>query len=392
MRFFYTALLLAPFTFTWALPGSSERAICDVDNATDRSQSIWIGKNKNVEVYTVSCPTATQKDTRDFGVLSPRQTSTPANANRKYFTGNTNCFTPSGGGPDPNECHVISDALLFESENTGKQPLIFPNNTVVMQFRSCKTFFLNQAQGPLAYCRSDWASLVDFLAFNCQATQNAHGGLCVAQDGRWFVQLTSAQVLSSPAENGFCDVNNAASRSKSSWIGKDKNVEVYTVSCPTSRQDDGQELQRLTPRQTPTNVCGAQCEPDPRMTMQFDIRGISNTNCFTPSGGGPDPNECNVIGDALRYASENTGAIFPIGLSPNNTIVMQYRTCKTFFLNQDLGPLAYCRTDWAALIDWLAFNCQATQNAHGGNCVAKDQRWFVQLSDLNSQSHLTLNS
>ncbi len=33
--------------------------------------------------------------------------------------GNTNCFLPAGGGPDPNECHIIADALRFESENTG---------------------------------------------------------------------------------------------------------------------------------------------------------------------------------------------------------------------------------------------------------------------------------
>ena len=32
----------------------------------------------------------------------------------------------------------------------------------------------------------------------------------------------------------------------------------------------------------------------------------------------------------------------------------------------------------AALIDFIAPNCQATQNAHGGICVADDQSWFVQ--------------
>ncbi|KAF9043210.1 hypothetical protein BJ165DRAFT_230511 [Panaeolus papilionaceus] len=193
MRFTVLPLLAALFTATAALPGSSERAICDVDNATRRSASTWIGKDKNVEVYTVSCPTPTVKnDARGLEALSPRQTTTPANVCGAQC--NTNCFTPSGGGPDPNECHVITDALLFANENTGA---IFPinaspNNTVVMQYRSCKTFFLNQAQGPLAYCRSDWASLVDSLAFNCQATQNAHGGNCVAQDGRWFVQLSQS--------------------------------------------------------------------------------------------------------------------------------------------------------------------------------------------------------
>ena len=32
---------------------------------------------------------------------------------------NTFCFTPAGGGPDPNECHVITDALLYDSQNVG---------------------------------------------------------------------------------------------------------------------------------------------------------------------------------------------------------------------------------------------------------------------------------
>jgi hypothetical protein len=34
--------------------------------------------------------------------------------------GTTNCFLPAGGGPDPNQCHVIADALRFNSENTGR--------------------------------------------------------------------------------------------------------------------------------------------------------------------------------------------------------------------------------------------------------------------------------
>ena len=32
------------------------------------------------------------------------------------------------------------------------------------------------------------ASLVDFIAFNCQAKQHAIGGTCLAKDSAWFVQ------------------------------------------------------------------------------------------------------------------------------------------------------------------------------------------------------------
>jgi len=142
-----------------------------------------------------------------------------------------------------------------------------------------------------------------------------------------------------------------------SFIGKDRNVKVVYASCPATTV-----LPRaLESRQT--NLCTDNC----------------TTNCFVPAGGGPDPNECHVIADALRFESQNTGAIFAVGLSPNNTVILTYSSCKSFFVNQDLGPVAYCRTNWADTLDNLAFNCQATQNAHGGNCVAVDQRYFIQV-------------
>ncbi|KAF9563514.1 hypothetical protein CPC08DRAFT_599090, partial [Agrocybe pediades] len=149
------------------------------------------------------------------------------------------------------------------------------------------------------------------------------------------------------------------------FIGKDHNVKMTTLSCAggsslvSSRRS---LLERQTT--TPLNVCGAKC----------------NTNCFLPAGGGPDPNDCHVITDALKFEAQNTGAIFVIP-NGNSTVslFLMFSSCKTFFLNQDLGPLAYCRTDWVRFTRRvLAFNCQATQNAHGGNCVAADQRWFVQ--------------
>lgn len=72
-----------------------------------------------------------------------------------------------------------------------------------------------------------------------------------------------------------------------------------------------------------------------------------NTNCFNPSGGGPDPNECHVIADALLYDSQNIGALFDMNPAQNTSMItMQYRSCKTFILNQTNGTLTYCRTDW----------------------------------------------
>lgn len=94
-----------------------------------------------------------------------------------FLVGDTNCFIPSGGGPDPNECHVISDALLYNSQNIGLYLFILSNEPVhsylaigplfnittnaaviTMQFRSCLSFFVNQAGLDLTYCRTDWVS------------------------------------------------------------------------------------------------------------------------------------------------------------------------------------------------------------------------------------------
>ncbi|KDQ23168.1 hypothetical protein PLEOSDRAFT_1090748 [Pleurotus ostreatus PC15] len=144
-----------------------------------------------------------------------------------------------------------------------------------------------------------------------------------------------------------------------SFIGENKDVQVNQLYCPADKQP--RVARDLKVRQA--NVCGATC----------------NTNCFLPAGGGPDPNECHIIADALRFESENTGALFQIGTGSNNTITMQFRSCLSFFRNQDFVSLTYCRLDWADVIDFVAPNCQATQNAHGGNCVASDQRWFIQV-------------
>ncbi|KAJ7075949.1 hypothetical protein B0H15DRAFT_893820 [Mycena belliarum] len=142
------------------------------------------------------------------------------------------------------------------------------------------------------------------------------------------------------------------------YIGEDKNVKVQHATCP----EQASKVSTLVGRQI-QNVCGNTCA----------------TSCFTPSGGGPNTGDCHVIADALRYNSQNIGAIFPVGTGTNNTVVMQYASCLSFFVNQETVPIEYCRTDWAALIDWIGPNCASAQNAHGGLCVATNQQWFAQV-------------
>ncbi|PPQ69945.1 hypothetical protein CVT25_001989, partial [Psilocybe cyanescens] len=158
--------------------------ICKGNQVVTSTQ--YIGADKNVKLDIITCEGIADSETVENGaLLQPRQAVSVCGAPCTTF-----CHTPAGGGPDPNECHVIADALRFESQSIAPVFEIDTgsNNVVSLTFSSCTSFFLNQATTALNYCRTDFASLIDFLAPNCQATQNAHGGLCVANDGRWFVQ------------------------------------------------------------------------------------------------------------------------------------------------------------------------------------------------------------
>ncbi|KAF8884162.1 hypothetical protein BD779DRAFT_794074 [Infundibulicybe gibba] len=175
-----------------------------------------------------------------------------------------------------------------------------------------------------------------------------------------FCALVSAQTDVAASVAATCKGRVVTSET---FIGKDKNVKMETFNCSDTVKRSVDV--NLDARQTaPVNVCGANCA----------------TNCFLPAGGGPDPNDCHVISDALLFDSENIGATFTIGgTGASNTIALTFRSCETFFVNQTPGLLTYCRIDWGAVDDIVASNCQATQNAHGGNCVATDGRWFIQV-------------
>ncbi|KAF8148079.1 hypothetical protein B0H34DRAFT_274601 [Crassisporium funariophilum] len=168
-----------------------------------------------------------------------------------------------------------------------------------------------------------------------------------------------------------------------SYIGAAKNVKLETISCTLNEAAAIEDGALLEARQA-SNVCGAACRifcfSDTFEPLTSTYEGT--TNCFLPAGGGPDPSDCHVIADALKFESQNTGNIFAVGINANNTVSLSFSSCKTFFLNQAAGELDYCRTDWSAVVDFVAPNCQAAQNAHGGNCVANDGRWFIQVQHV----------
>nr|BAL02926.1 hypothetical protein [Pholiota nameko] len=162
--------------------------ICQGNKVVTSTQ--FIGENKNVKLEHITCDAIKASEVAEKGaLLQARQTPNVCGA-----PCTTDCFLPAGGGPDPNDCHIIADALRFDSQNVAPVFTVTngTNNVLSLTFASCTSFFLNQATTSLTYCRTDFASLVDFIAPNCQATQNAHGGLCVANDGRWFVQVQHA--------------------------------------------------------------------------------------------------------------------------------------------------------------------------------------------------------
>jgi len=172
--------------------------------------------------------------------------------------------------------------------------------------------------------------------------------------------LTLAQVI--PDIPDICENPQVVS---TGTAGENGDVLVEYLHCANTIQE--RSPSRLFQRQAIVDVCDAPCA----------------TNCFTGQvGTGPNPNDCAVIAGALLYDSQNIGELF-VTNPANGTglFLLQYQSCQTFFVNQatPTQALEYCRNDFSTLVNFIATNCQAQQNAHGGNCIANDQRWFVQV-------------
>lgn len=151
-----------------------------------------------------------------------------------------------------------------------------------------------------------------------------------------------------------------------SYIGLNKDVKATTYSCgnvgngtiganvtsPEARslEDDDSLGKRGSGGGQYTNVCGATCKCSLETSHSPFYSPLScpgDTHCFNPAGGGPDPNECHVISDALRYNSQNIANIFNIPRSAA-VVKMQYKSCYSFWVNQATVDLQYCRQDWVS--------------------------------------------
>ncbi|KAH9933942.1 uncharacterized protein BXZ73DRAFT_46012 [Epithele typhae] len=153
----------------------------------------FIGKGKDVQMTHSHCETSTSKvEANDVAAVPDAPVNNVCSASCNTF-----CFSPSGGGPNEDDCKVIADAILYDSENESATFNATAAGTasdkITMKYHSCTTYFLTQnATATLTYCRQDWASLVTWLSSDCNSANNAHGGLCVAADQQWYVQVQNS--------------------------------------------------------------------------------------------------------------------------------------------------------------------------------------------------------
>jgi len=161
--------------------------------------------------------------------------------------------------------------------------------------------------------------------------------------------------------------------------GKNGEVLVEYLRCANTiqKRSPGRLFQRQAgPAPFPISTSSA---APPMTTSAIDVCDAPcETNCFPGDvGTGPNPNDCAVIADTLL---QNAGVLLLTDPATNSALfTLQFQSCKTFFLNQADVALEYCSNDFGTLVNFIALNCQAQQNAHGGNCVADDQLWFVQV-------------
>lgn len=178
MRSFFVLLAALAPALASAIPENLECPGGHFETTTS-----YVGKDNEVRVDRTECVTATSPAV-DNAMLAKRQGVNVCGA--KY---DTSCSTTTGGGPDPNDCHVITDLLLYDSQRYGNLFSIGPHGNITLQYRSCTSYMLIQADVTITYCRTDWAAIIDSIASTCLAKENSHGGNCVATDGRWYIQV-----------------------------------------------------------------------------------------------------------------------------------------------------------------------------------------------------------
>ncbi|KAF8897992.1 hypothetical protein CPB84DRAFT_1748010 [Gymnopilus junonius] len=85
------------------------------------------------------------------------------------------------------------------------------------------------------------------------------------------------------------------------------------------------------------------------------------------------PNDCHVIFDTLLFIVQDEAPTKTIDAGTN--VTMFYNTCKSFFLNQDIESVEYCRLTWAEKLQLMFSTCRS----RGAKCVGRSGTWSITL-------------
>ncbi|KAH7098526.1 hypothetical protein BKA62DRAFT_368315 [Auriculariales sp. MPI-PUGE-AT-0066] len=121
------------------------------------------------------------------------------------------------------------------------------------------------------------------------------------------------------------------------------------VETPSLEQRDNPELDDIALSERGVNdynACGAWCP----------------TTCYTPAGRhGPNPNDCSRLVQGMTQGS--------FTVERGSALSYWLGSCGVTITNRsNYRYLRYCYKDLQVVTNWIAWNCQAPQNAHGGQC------------------------
>ncbi|GJE97430.1 hypothetical protein PsYK624_136490 [Phanerochaete sordida] len=135
---------------------------------------------------------------------------------------------------------------------------------------------------------------------------------------------------------------------------RDVGGKQYTIhSCTTAEGaappdgEQGNPLGGITFKKRDQDLCGAPC----------------TTYCNRGTGG-PNPNDCSAL--ASEY--QNDGQF---DLPAGQTWYWNYGSCEVWQVNTSSGNEWYCydESNWGGVVNYLAWNCQATTGGYnGGSC------------------------
>ncbi|KDQ50526.1 hypothetical protein JAAARDRAFT_41986 [Jaapia argillacea MUCL 33604] len=155
-----------------------------------------------------------------------------------------------------------------------------------------------------------------------------------------------AVVARAPADYTCSDGSIAAVIDSFEYEGKP----LTTYSCPVVAPENSTPAERAVKRDTSLtkrtyDLCGASC----------------TTYCYTPAGGGPNPNDCQTLANGFSGDYTMTAGYY---------YTWTYGSCEVQQSNiiSPAQDIYYCYSDLAGVVSYIAWNCQATQNAHGGYC------------------------